>query len=209
MMRDFRDAKTMARTLRAALAAKGVKITIGQSLEMTAKMFGVADWNTLSAKIRDQTKASSEGRSPRSLPTEILLPLTRANQFARQKQHEYVTLEHLLFVLIDDADAAAAMVFCGVDLGALRTKLASDINIELANLVVDACENPVTTVAVRRVARQAAFNMSRAPAHHATTPSALLLAAILVEQESRACLLLNEQGMYADGIVDLIAPSRG
>jgi Glyoxalase superfamily protein len=51
-MRDFRDAKTMARTLRAALAAKGLKITISQSLELIAEVFGVADWNTLAAAIR-------------------------------------------------------------------------------------------------------------------------------------------------------------
>jgi hypothetical protein len=35
-MRDFRDAKAMARTLRADLAAKGLKITIGQSLPTAA-----------------------------------------------------------------------------------------------------------------------------------------------------------------------------
>jgi glyoxalase superfamily protein len=51
-MRDFRDAKAMARTLRAALAAKGLKITISQSLELIAEAFGVADWNTLAAAIR-------------------------------------------------------------------------------------------------------------------------------------------------------------
>jgi len=41
----------MAQTLRAALAAKGIKITVGQSLELMAEMFGVADWNTLAAAI--------------------------------------------------------------------------------------------------------------------------------------------------------------
>ncbi len=51
-MRDFRDAKAMAHTIRAALAAKGVKITIAESLELTAKAFGAADWNTLSAAIK-------------------------------------------------------------------------------------------------------------------------------------------------------------
>jgi glyoxalase superfamily protein len=50
-MRDFRNAKAMAQTLRAALATKGVKITIGQSLELIAEIFGVADWNTLAAAI--------------------------------------------------------------------------------------------------------------------------------------------------------------
>ncbi len=51
-MRDFRDAKAMAGTLRAALDAKGLKITVSESLELIAKAFGVADWNTLAARIR-------------------------------------------------------------------------------------------------------------------------------------------------------------
>jgi hypothetical protein len=45
-------AKAMARTLRAALATKGFKITISQSPELIAEAFGMADWNTLAAVIR-------------------------------------------------------------------------------------------------------------------------------------------------------------
>lgn len=51
-MRDFRDSKVMAQTIRAALAAKGHKITISESLELIAKAFGAADWNTLAALIK-------------------------------------------------------------------------------------------------------------------------------------------------------------
>jgi small subunit ribosomal protein S1 len=50
-MRDFRDAKAMARTLREALAAKGVKISNSEALELAAKMLGERDWNTLAAAI--------------------------------------------------------------------------------------------------------------------------------------------------------------
>ena len=50
-MRDFRDSKAMARTLREALAAKGVTISNSETLELTAKMLGERDWNTLSAAI--------------------------------------------------------------------------------------------------------------------------------------------------------------
>ena len=50
-MRDFRDAKAMARTLREALAAKGAKISNSEALELVAKMLGQRDWNTLSAEI--------------------------------------------------------------------------------------------------------------------------------------------------------------
>jgi Glyoxalase superfamily protein len=42
-------------TLRAAFAAIGFKITVGQSLELISQSFGVADWNTLSTTIRPWT----------------------------------------------------------------------------------------------------------------------------------------------------------
>jgi hypothetical protein len=63
-MRDFRNAKSMAQTLRAALATKSVKITIGQSLELIAEIFGLADWNTLAAAIRGEKSISREKVSP-------------------------------------------------------------------------------------------------------------------------------------------------
>ena len=53
-MRDFRNAKAMAQTLRAGLAAKDVNISVSQSLELVSEMLGVTDWNTLAAIIRDR-----------------------------------------------------------------------------------------------------------------------------------------------------------
>src|SRR5258705_217693 len=56
-MRDYRDAKAMAQAVRAFLADHGVKITNSQSLELIAKAFGVADWNTLAGAIRGEVTA--------------------------------------------------------------------------------------------------------------------------------------------------------
>jgi hypothetical protein len=50
-MRDFRDAKAMARSLRDALNAKSMPTTHSESLELIAKAFGYENWNILSAKI--------------------------------------------------------------------------------------------------------------------------------------------------------------
>jgi hypothetical protein len=50
-MRDFRDAKTMAHTLRNALQSRAVAITHGDCLELIAKAFGYDNWNILAAKI--------------------------------------------------------------------------------------------------------------------------------------------------------------
>ena len=50
-MRDFRDAKAMAQTLRESLTTKAVTISHSESLELVSRMLGVADWNTLSALL--------------------------------------------------------------------------------------------------------------------------------------------------------------
>jgi len=50
-MRDFRDAKAMAQTLRETLNAKSVSLTHSESLELIARIFGCRDWNALAARI--------------------------------------------------------------------------------------------------------------------------------------------------------------
>ncbi|MBX2806520.1 MAG: LON peptidase substrate-binding domain-containing protein [Hyphomicrobiales bacterium] len=72
-MRDFRDAKVMAQTLREALAARSVSLTHGESLELVAKILGFRDWNTLSARIQSQ---SAPAAAPvMSTPARLSLPI--------------------------------------------------------------------------------------------------------------------------------------
>jgi uncharacterized protein len=51
-MRDFRDAKAIAQTLREALNVKSVSLTHSESLEVVAKILGFRDWHVLAAKIQ-------------------------------------------------------------------------------------------------------------------------------------------------------------
>jgi hypothetical protein len=50
-MRTHTDAKAMAKSLREALVAKGLELGHSECLEIVAHQFGLADWNTLSARI--------------------------------------------------------------------------------------------------------------------------------------------------------------
>jgi hypothetical protein len=59
-MRDFRDAKAMAQTLRDALQAKGISLTHSDSLELVAKTLGFQDWNVLAAKIQSEREHPSQ-----------------------------------------------------------------------------------------------------------------------------------------------------
>ena len=61
-MRDFRDAKAMARSLRAALKARAVETTHSESLELISKAFGYENWNVLSAQIEAVNVSSTDQR---------------------------------------------------------------------------------------------------------------------------------------------------
>jgi hypothetical protein len=224
-MRDFRDAKAMARTLRAALAAKGLKITISESLELIAQAFGATDWNTLSATIRAQTPAPRDSASPPPPPTveslgaakfsapsavgaetprfsaELELTLRRALACANERKHEYSTLEHLLLALIDDADASAVMRACEVDLGTLNERLTGYIDNDLKTLVIDdGGSRP--TAGFQRVIQRTGIHV-QSSGREGT--GANVLVAIFAERESPAAHFLQEQGMTRDDAIGYIS----
>ena len=203
-MRDFRDAKAMAHTLRAAVAVKGLKITVSQSLELIAEVFGVADWNTFSAAIRAAPEASSEAALP-PLPVvessrpaarvgfaaELEATLHRAVTFAKQRKLEHAGLEHLLLALTDDADASAVLKACDVDLGELKKGLSVHLDMEMASRTVteDDCGRP--NAGFQRVVQRAVIHVQAQGLGQVT--GAQLLVAMFSEQESAAAQLLERQ----------------
>ena len=215
-MRDFRDAKAMAHTLRAALAAKDIKITISQSLELIAETFGVADWNTLSAAIRADAAAPRNNATPPPVPLPIAASapglrfsvgleatLHRALAHANQRKHQYATLEHLLLALTDDGDASAVMKACNVDVGVLRTSLVNYLETEFENLVAVGGDNAKPTAAFQRVAQRALVHVQGLGGD--TVTGVQFLVALFAERESTAAWLLGEQGMTRFDAVNFIA----
>jgi hypothetical protein len=225
-MRDFRDAKAMAHTLRAALATKGHKITISESLELISQAFGVADWNTLAAAIRAEAPAPRENASAPSPPTvenlgaagfsapfavggetpgfspELESTLHRALACAGQRQHDYTTLEHLLLALIDDADASAMMKACNVDRGKLKKNLVSYIDDELGKLIAGDRNETKPTAGFQRVVQRAVIQAQGLG--RPTVTGAELLANIFAERESHAAYFLQEQDMTRFDAVNFI-----
>jgi hypothetical protein len=66
-MRDYRDAKVMARALRSGLTDHDLKLTHSQSLELMAKAFGYDNWNILAAKIEAERPAPAEATATKTL----------------------------------------------------------------------------------------------------------------------------------------------
>jgi hypothetical protein len=215
-MRNFRDAKAMARTLRAALATKGLKITISQSLELIAEVFGVADGNTLAAAIRGERTVRRDDTSPPKPPRAERVPaqgamfsralertLHEALAYANQRDHEYATLEHLLLALIDDADASAVMNACKVDLAALKEHLTNYINNELKDLVTDGSKDAQPTAGFQRVVQRAVIHVQSSGRKEVTGTE--VLAAMFAERESPAVYFLQEQDMTHFDAVNYIS----
>ena len=76
-MRDFRDAKAMAQTLREALKAKSVSLTHSESLELVARTLGFPDWNHLAARIQSSQPqlAPSAATESATVPVGAGLPI--------------------------------------------------------------------------------------------------------------------------------------
>jgi hypothetical protein len=214
-MRDFRNAKVMAQTLRGAFAARGLKLTISQSLELIAEMFGVADWNTLAAKVRAGEKSISREKistpplaavGSHSVPpfsASLAATLHRALFFATQRKHEYATLEHLLLALIDDADASVVMKVCNANLGALAEKLVDYLDNELKSLVIGSGADPEPTAAFQRVVQRAELRGQEQGRSMVTGTNTL--EAISFETRSPAARLLAEQGMTRQHLLGIIS----
>jgi len=88
-MRDFRDAKAMARALRDALKARAIETTHAEALELIAKAFGYENWNILSAKIEAAEAAISDEHPPSAATQNDPAPLTTLYcSFCGKSQHE-------------------------------------------------------------------------------------------------------------------------
>jgi ClpX C4-type zinc finger/Glyoxalase superfamily protein len=89
-MRDFRDAKVMARALRDALKAKAFETTHAEALELIAKAFGYDNWNVLSAKIEAAEPAASDERELSVVASRAPAPppKTLYCSFCGKSQHE-------------------------------------------------------------------------------------------------------------------------
>lgn len=210
-MRDFRDAKAMAQTLRASLVSKGLKISVAESLELTAELFGLADWNTLAAAIRRGSSASEPAsvqpprasiKWPSGFTRELEQTLNRAITYATARKHEFATLEHLLLALLDDPDASGVMKANEVDLEALRRATTGYIDDRLSTWVMIKDERDTTpTIAFRRVVHRAQVRGLKRE-----TSGLDVLATMFGESASPAVWLLSQQGMTAERLES--APPR-
>ncbi|MFZ5608440.1 MAG: ATP-dependent Clp protease ATP-binding subunit ClpA [Pseudomonadota bacterium] len=119
--------------------------------------------------------------------------LHRALAEANARNHEYVTLEHLLLALIEDADAAAVLRACSVDLSDLKETVRDYVDDELESLVVPDAVDATPTTSFQRVVQRAIIHVQSSGREQVT--GANLLVALFSERESHAVYFLQQQEM--------------
>ncbi len=137
------------------------------------------------------------------LSKELEVSLNTAFNDAREKRHEYITVEHLLLSLLDNNSANVVLQACGADLNLLGIELKEylDNNTPVFGDVVAGEVQP--TLGFQRVLQRAVFHVQSSGKKEVV--GANVLVAMFGEQESQAVYLLNQQNVNRLDVVNYIS----
>lgn len=138
------------------------------------------------------------------LSKELEMTLNLAFKEAREKRHEFMTVEHLLLALLDNPAAVHVLRSCGADVERLRQDLRIFVD-ETTPLIPPGDNHRETqpTLGFQRVLQRAVFHVQSAGKEEVT--GANVLAAIFSEQESQAVYFLKQENVTRLDVVNFIA----
>jgi ATP-dependent Clp protease ATP-binding subunit ClpA len=134
---------------------------------------------------------------------ELEVSLHMAFVEARQKRHEFITVEHLLLAMLDNPSAAEVLRACAVDLDELRTALANFINEHTPRLPQNSEADTTPTQGFQRVIQRAILHVQSSGKKEVT--GANVLVAIFGEKDSHAVYFLNQRGVTRLDVVNYIS----
>ena len=138
------------------------------------------------------------------LSKDLELTLNEAFKNAREKRHEFMTVEHLLLALLDNDAALKVLGACGVELSMLRQELMEFVD-STTPLIPSADDERETqpTLGFQRVLQRAVFHVQSSGKKEVT--GANVLVAIFSEQESQAVYVLKKQNVARIDVVNFIS----
>jgi len=134
---------------------------------------------------------------------ELEVSLHMAFVEARQKRHEFITVEHLLLALLDNPTAAEVLRACGANLDELRKQLAHHIAEQTPRIAQDREVDTQPTLGFQRVIQRAILHVQSSGKKEVT--GANVLVAIFGEKDSHAVYFLQQQGITRLDVVNFIA----
>ena len=138
------------------------------------------------------------------LSRELEVTLNLAFKSAREKRHEFMTVEHLLLALLDDASASNVLRACGADLDSLRQDLLEFIDSTIPTIPETKLDHETQpTHGFQRVLQRAVFQVNSA--NNSEVVGANVIVAIFSEQESQAVYFLRLQNIARIDVVNYIS----
>ncbi len=137
------------------------------------------------------------------LSRELELCLNDAFRGARDMRHEFMTVEHLLLVLLAESRVRELLISCGADIPRLKKDLQSFVA-ETTPLIEDGSEREVQpTLGFQRVLQRALFHVQSSGKKEVSTQNVLV--AIFSEKQSQALYLLNQQDIERLDVVNYLS----
>jgi ATP-dependent Clp protease ATP-binding subunit ClpA len=137
------------------------------------------------------------------LNKELEFTLNQAFKSAKERQHEFMTVDHLLLALLDNPSAVAVLRACGADIEKMRQKIRTFVD-ETTPLIPDGDDREIQpTLGFQRVLQRAVFHVQSSGKNEVT--GANVLVAIFNEQDSQAVYFLNEQKVSRLDVVNYIS----
>jgi ATP-dependent Clp protease ATP-binding subunit ClpA len=133
---------------------------------------------------------------------ELEVSLHMAFMEARQKRHEFITVEHLLLALLDNPSASEVLKACVVDIEDLRKTLAEFVT-EHTPVVNGDNVDTQPTLGFQRVIQRAILHVQSSGKKEVT--GANVLVAIFGEKDSHAVYFLHQRGVNRLDVVNFIS----
>jgi ATP-dependent Clp protease ATP-binding subunit ClpA len=133
---------------------------------------------------------------------ELEVSLHMAFMEARQKRHEFITVEHLLLALLDNPSASEVLRACAADIDELR-KLLTDFVTEHTPILTGEEVDTQPTLGFQRVIQRAILHVQSSGKKEVT--GANVLVAIFGEKDSHAVYFLHQKGVTRLDVVNYIS----
>ncbi len=128
------------------------------------------------------------------LSRHLEVSLRLAMTLARQKSHEYLTVEHLLLALLENTHAANTLTACNANVSNLRTELEAYINKHTPTIEADMEQSPQPTQSFDRILQRAIFHVQSIGGGRLVEGSDILVS-MFSEHDTYAVYLLKKQGI--------------
>lgn len=137
------------------------------------------------------------------LSQELELALSLAFKEAREKSHEFITVEHLLYALLDNPSAANVLRACGANMAELKQDLRSFIDVNTPRLAEDDERDVQPTVGFQRVLQRSMYHLQSSGAKEVSGSNVLV--AIFSEKDSHALYYLNKQNITRLDVIEYVS----